>query len=197
MLVLGVGAFLFPFVSSMAAGIFVGALMLTGSVLRLVHLQPKTGSKEWWLDGIGSMLGLAAAGLILLFPVTGAVTLTLLVGAYFLTQGLLRFAAAWSIPGHRTWFIASGLLDVILAFIVISGWPDTGLWVLGVLFGAHLTMMGLIMLLTPREVLEAPPNPVDPRPGSQPRDEASDDQRIDAALAESFPASDPPGFGPR
>jgi len=197
MLLLGFVAVLFPFFSSLTASVFVGALMLVGSVLRLFNLEPKSGSKEWWLEGLGGVLGVLAAGLILIFPLTGAITLTLLVGAYFFAQALLRFMTAWSVDRHRTWFVVSGILDLGLSLLVVLGWPGTGLWVLGILLGVHLVMMGLIMLTTPREVLEAAPGVPVGRSDGEGKKQASADERIDTALAETFPASDPPGYGPR
>ena len=43
--------------------------------------------------------------------------------------------------------LASGVADLILAAIIISGWPGTALWTLGILVGVSLITSGLAAVM--------------------------------------------------
>lgn len=163
LLALGIAAIVFPLAGSVAAGVFLGALIIAGSILRLTNLgdAPTRGLKV--LDGIGGVLGLAAGALLFLFPVPGILTLTLLVAAYFGAQGIVKVAAAISHSGAgRGWLGFGGVLDLVLAGLVFLEWPTTALWFLGLLLGVHLIINGVALLSGGREALSPP---VRRRPG--------------------------------
>ncbi len=73
--------------------------------------------------------------------------MTAVLVAYFVVKGIFQTAAALSyreaIPHSWGWLLASGLADLVLAAIVISGWPGTVGWTLGLLAGVSLITSGL------------------------------------------------------
>jgi uncharacterized membrane protein HdeD (DUF308 family) len=45
-------------------------------------------------------------------------------------------------PDQWGWMLASGIADLILAGIIIAGWPGTATWALGLIVGVNLITSG-------------------------------------------------------
>lgn len=87
-------------------------------------------------------------GLIIFAPVAGAVGLTLLIATFFIFEGFLRLVLAGQIiGGGKGWFIASGVLDLVLGLLIAIQWPASGVWVIGLFLGIDLIFIGVAMLL--------------------------------------------------
>ncbi len=92
------------------------------------------------------------AGVLLLWkPVEGAVSLTLVLTAFFIAEGIFQIAASISyrkaIPNSWGWMLASGIADLILVAIIISGWPGSAAWTLGILVGVSLLTSGVAAIM--------------------------------------------------
>jgi uncharacterized membrane protein HdeD (DUF308 family) len=87
------------------------------------------------------------AGLVLLArPVQGVLTLTIVVGVYFLIEGITTIMYALE---HRrelserwSWLLVSGLIDILISFLIISGLPGSAEWAIGLLVGINLVLGG-------------------------------------------------------
>jgi len=87
------------------------------------------------------------AGLVLLArPMQGVLTLTIVVGAYFLAEGVATIMYALE---HRrelserwSWLLVSGLMDILIAFLIIAGLPGSAEWAIGLLVGINLVLGG-------------------------------------------------------
>ena len=80
----------------------------------------------------------------------GTLTLTIVVGAYFLAEGVVTIMYALE---HRrelserwTWMAFSGVLDILIAFIIITGLPGSAEWAIGLLVGINLLFGGASMI---------------------------------------------------
>jgi len=99
----------------------------------------------WW--SLFSAALAVLAGLILLArPMQGVLTLTIVVGAYFLAEGVATIMYALE---HRrelserwSWLLVSGLMDILIAFLIISGLPGSAEWAIGLLVGINLVLGG-------------------------------------------------------
>jgi uncharacterized membrane protein HdeD (DUF308 family) len=91
------------------------------------------------------------AGFILLArPMQGVLTLTIVVGAYFLAEGVATIMYALE---HRrelserwSWLLISGLMDILIAFLIISGLPASAEWAIGLLVGINLVLGGASLI---------------------------------------------------
>ena len=131
----------------------VGIELLLGFVfVALGIVQVVRAIKTWAMEGSGFALvwGLVTfgAGLIMLFnPIVGLIALTSLLCAYFLVEGVAKFVLAFKLGKEvsKFWLITSGVLSCALALIIITGFPGTLAWSLGLLVGIDLLFFGFLM----------------------------------------------------
>jgi len=92
------------------------------------------------------------AGLVLLFyPLQGLITLTFVLTAFFVVDGLFMagFALAHrrELSGRWEWMLFNGIIDLVLAGIIISGMPGTFAWALGLIVGIDLLFGGVSLVM--------------------------------------------------
>jgi uncharacterized membrane protein HdeD (DUF308 family) len=139
----GILAISFSFVATMTTVIVFGTLLLIAGVTEVVHaVMVRKGS--------GFSLHLLAAGLYLIVgffmledPVKAATVLTLLLAAAFFVGGVLRsiFSVAVRFPGWP-WVLLHGVVDLLLGGLILSGWPESSLRIIGILVGIDLIFHG-------------------------------------------------------
>jgi uncharacterized membrane protein HdeD (DUF308 family) len=145
---LAIGA---PLVATVVAVKLAGWLFLIGGIVGIITFF--TGR-----DVPGSIWSFLTAGLAILagiyllrHPFIGMMSLTLVLAAFFAAQGVTQIFASLA---HRHalkswgWVLLSGIVDIILAAIIMAGWPETSAWVIGLLVGINLFMYGLALIMT-------------------------------------------------
>jgi len=151
MMVLGVLAIIWPQISTLAVDIYVGWMFLLSGLVGLVtmFLAPNVEAFLWSL--LTAALSLFAGVLLLWHPVEGAVSLTLVLIAFFIVEGIVQIAAAIkhreAFPDSWGWMVMSGIVDLVLAAALISGWPGTASWALGLIVGVNLITSGLAITM--------------------------------------------------
>jgi uncharacterized membrane protein HdeD (DUF308 family) len=157
---LGLFSIAAPGLAALAVTLTVGWLLLLGGAFGLVAAI-SGGSKApgfWW--NLLTAIVYVLAGLALLTrPLAGVITLTIILAAYLLAGGVMRVMQALGyrtiIPGAWGWVLFSGVVDILLAFIIMSGLPNTATWVLGLLVGINLLMMGIAIVMVALAVRRA------------------------------------------
>lgn len=144
MLALGVAAIAFPFFATLAVALLVGWILAISGVVGIVHAF---GIKQWkgfMFSLLGALLSLAVGTLLLLYPFTGVLSLTLLIATFFLASGVLRILLALRLRpvDHWGWLLSSGALALVLGALILSQWPQASSWVIGVLVGIDLVFAG-------------------------------------------------------
>jgi uncharacterized membrane protein HdeD (DUF308 family) len=138
-----------PVIASVAVAGFVGWLLFFAGILRAVSLVRAPHSPGYWSSLLLSILTAVLGLVIALFPLQGAVTLTMLLTAYFIAHGVASFALAFSIKEHTgRWvlLLVGGIIDLGLAGLVIAGWPDTSVFILGLYIGINLLFTGFALI---------------------------------------------------
>ena len=129
LIVLGLAAIIIPPLAGLATTIIIGWLFLIGGAVGLVatfgaHQAPGFG---WSLfSAIVALL----AGIVLLWnPWQGLATLTYVLIAFFIIDGILIIVLALEhrreLTGRWEWMMIGGVMDLVLAAIIISGLPGT------------------------------------------------------------------------
>lgn len=155
MLVLGVLAIAEPFVATIAVDIYVGWLFLISGFVGLIAVFSVRSVPAFLWTLLTAALSLAVGVLLLQKPSAGAVSLTVVLTALFISEGIFQIAASFTyrdvVPNSWGWMLVSGIADLILAAIIIYSWPVSTTWVLGVIVGVNLITSGFAIVVTALE----------------------------------------------
>jgi len=156
---LGVLAIAVPNVSTLAVETFIGCLILFGGFAHLFHAFRPERWQGFLLDvAIGGVF-VATGALLLLFPLQGELTLTLILAAAFAAEGIFKFVAFFQLrsqPGAG-WLIFSGAIALGLGILIGSEWPSAASWVLGLFVGIDLVFGGwtlIVLSISARRLLD-------------------------------------------
>ncbi len=159
MTVLGVIAIGEPMVATLAVALFAGWLFLFSGVIGLAGVFTAHRVPGFWWSLISALFGILIGIYLIWRPLAGVLTLTLAVAIYFGAQGVTQIITAIqqrSVLGSWVWVVLGGVVNILLAAIIISGWPGTAEWTLGLLFGINLLMWGLSLVMTALSCRAAP-----------------------------------------
>lgn len=148
LIVLGLAAVAFPFIAAVAAELLLGWILVIGGIGELVHAFRLRGMNGFVMMLLCALLTLTVGVVLLLFPLSGVLSLTLLLGVLFLVAGAFRmvYAFQWRPAPSWGWLLASGILGVLLGILVLSQWPAAAAWFLGLLVGVDLAFAGACLL---------------------------------------------------
>jgi uncharacterized membrane protein HdeD (DUF308 family) len=147
---LGLAAIAIPFVAGLAATIYLGWVFLICGVAGLVATLRARQAPGFAWALLSAVLALVAGGLLLFNPVRGLVTLTYVMIAFFIIDGvaMIFFAIAHRRElSHRwQWLMINGFLDLLLAAFILTGLPGAITWALGLLLGIDLVSGGTSLI---------------------------------------------------
>src|ERR1035438_3184298 len=86
--ILGLAAMIVPPLASLAVTIFLGWMFLISGIAGLALTFWARGLPGLWWSLISAVLGIVAGIILLARPIQGTLTLTIVVGAYFLAEGV-------------------------------------------------------------------------------------------------------------
>src|SRR5215471_1273011 len=132
LLVLGAIAVIVPPLATLAFTIFFGWLILISGVIGLVTTFWMKGAPGFWWSLLSAILGIVVGVMLLASPVVGALSLTFVLIGFFLVEGAVSIMFALDhkreLSGQWGWMLFSGIIDLILAFMILSGLPSTAAW---------------------------------------------------------------------
>ncbi len=146
LVVLGMAAILVPPIAGLAATIFLGWLFLIGGIVGLVATLRARDAPGFGWSLLSAVVALLAGGVLLWNPLQGLLTLTYVLIAYFIVDGVLMiiFAIAHrrELTGRWEWLLLNGVIDLVLAALILTGLPASFAWALGLLVGIDLVFGG-------------------------------------------------------
>src|SRR6202045_4795265 len=150
LVVLGLAAMILPPLASLAVTIFLGWMFLISGVAGLALTFWARQMPGFWWSLISAALAVLAGMILLARPIQGVLTLTIVVGAYFLAEGVATIMYALE---HRrelserwSWLLIAGLMDIVIAFFIIAGLPGSAEWAIGLLVGINLLFGGATLI---------------------------------------------------
>jgi uncharacterized membrane protein HdeD (DUF308 family) len=150
LVVLGVAAILLPVVATLAFTLVIGWLFLISGGVGLVTTFWMRNAPGFWWSLVSAVVGIAAGVILIRWPISGTVSLTLVLIAFFVVEGIVTIMYAVQHRSQLTsrwgWMAASGVVDLILAGIIFAGLPETATWALGLLVGINLLFGGVAMI---------------------------------------------------
>src|SRR6478609_299124 len=148
--VLGLAAMIVPPMASLAVTIFLGWMFLISGIGGLIVTFWARNMPGFWWSLISAALAVLAGIVLLAKPVQGALTLTIVVGAYFLAEGVATIMYALEhrkeLSGRWSWLLVAGIMDLLIAAVIIAGLPGSAEWAIGILVGINLLFGGATMI---------------------------------------------------
>jgi uncharacterized membrane protein HdeD (DUF308 family) len=141
---------LVPTLASLAVTIVLGWMFLISGIAGLALTFWARRMPGFWWSLLSAVLAIVAGVVLLAQPAEGVLTLTIVVGAYFLAEGVATIMYALE---HRrelserwSWMLVAGLMDILIAAVIISGLPGSALWAVGLLVGINLLFGGATLI---------------------------------------------------
>ncbi|WP_129113088.1 HdeD family acid-resistance protein [Halegenticoccus tardaugens] len=144
---LGLLAIAFPFVTGIALSVLLGAALVVGGVVHFAHAFSGRGWKGATVQVILAVVYVGVGIALIANPVVGLFTLTILLAAFFLADGLIEIYEGFRLRPEANWgwMLLSGVTSLALAGLIWIGFPADAAWAVGLLFGVNLLMTGLAM----------------------------------------------------
>lgn len=167
LVILGLIALLVPPVASVVATIFLGWLFVATGVAGLaMSIWARHMPGLWW-SVVSAALAIAAGLILLIWPLEGTFSLTIIVGAYFLVEGIATIMFALDhkreLTGRWGWMLFAGILDILVSAVITIGLPGSSFWAVGLIIGLNLMFGGLSLIgmaLAARSASASPTKPV-------------------------------------
>ena len=144
--VLGLAAMIVPPLASLAVTIFLGWMFLISGVAGLFVTYWARQMPGFWWSLFSAALAVLAGLILLARPMQGVLTLTIVVGAYFLAEGVATIMYALEhrreLSARWSWLLVAGMIDILIAFMIIGGLPGSAEWAIGLLVGINLVLGG-------------------------------------------------------
>jgi uncharacterized membrane protein HdeD (DUF308 family) len=148
---LGAVAILVPQVATLVVDLFIGWILIFGGVIRALTLF-RSRSLPGTIWSVLASVRAIVLGLLLVFkPAEGVMTLTMVMVAFFIIQGVFSILLAFQFRAHVRswgWTLLSGVVDLVLAYLISRGWPDTASWAIGLLVGINMLFAGMALIFT-------------------------------------------------
>lgn len=163
---LGVAAIAIPPIGTLAVEILFGWLFLIGGVVGLITTFWMRQAPGFWWSLLSAILGVAAGIVLLLWPLSGVLSLTLVLIVFFIIEGIASIMYAFehktALPGRWGWMLVSGIIDLFLAAVIFAGLPGTATWALGLLVGIYMVFGGTALIAMALHARKADPQSVAP-----------------------------------
>ena len=158
LIVLGIIAIAQPAVSTIFAETWFALILSSAGAAKLVYAfqTREQGGFVWKL--LLSILYIATGVMLFVNPLTGVLTLTLLLGSFLLTEGVFELILAFRLRPQQNWtsVLIDGIITLVLGGMIWFQWPFDAPWLIGTLVGASVLFTGIsrVMLsLNPRSDL--------------------------------------------
>jgi uncharacterized membrane protein HdeD (DUF308 family) len=158
LVVAGVLAIISPIIASVAIVFLLGWVLIISGVLQAVGLVGASNVPHFWLQLISAVLAILIGVLLLRSPDSGLLVMTMLLIVYFMVEGIAKVIFALTIRPFPNWgwVLASGVVGILLAFILWANMPLTASWMLGLMLGVLLVSEGSALTYLAWHVHKAP-----------------------------------------
>src|SRR5580692_9535357 len=146
LLILGLAAIVLPPIATVAVEILIGWLLLISGIVGLIATFRMRHAPGFFWSLVSAILAIAAGGVLLRWPLSGALSLTVILTAFFVVEGVASIFYALEhkreLSGRWAWMLMSGALDLILGGLIFLGLPATAAWAIGLLVGINMVFGG-------------------------------------------------------
>jgi len=157
LIVFGMVAVGSPLLAAVAVNVLVAWLIvLAGAVHVLLGFRAHGAGSMIWKILVG-IAYLCFGAYLIMHPVLGVASLTLLLASLFLIEGILDiilYVKMRPIQGS-TWVLVDGIVTLLLGLMIYMQWPSSSAWAIGTLVGVSLIFSGVARVMMSLAVRKA------------------------------------------
>ncbi len=149
LIVIGMISLAAPFATTIIVKVFLGWMFLIAGLTQLAHAFYTRGWEAFLGNIFMGLLYAFVGGWLAFFPLTGIITLTVLLAIMFIVEGGFKFMMGMQIRPADGWFwiIISGFISLLLGAMIFTGLPSTAAWAIGLLVGLNILFSGISFLM--------------------------------------------------
>jgi len=158
LIVLGMMAIGSPFLAAIAVNVVVAWLLVLAGVvhLMLAFRAHGAGSRTWKI--LVGIAYLCFGGYMIVHPVLGVATLTLVLASLFLIEGILNIVMFVKMRPAQgsSWLLIDGIITLLLGLLIYMQWPSSSAWAIGTLVGISMIFSGVARVMMSLAARKAP-----------------------------------------
>jgi uncharacterized membrane protein HdeD (DUF308 family) len=150
LIILGLIAVCVPPLATVTVEILIGWLILLSGVLGLVMTFQTRGSPGFGWSLLSAIVAILVGIVLLIWPLSGVFSLTVMLTVFLALEGVVSIMYALAHRREKTsrWemMLISGIVDLILAGLILAGLPGTAAWAIGLIVGVNLFFGGVALV---------------------------------------------------
>jgi len=139
-----------PLFATVTITIILGWIFLASGIVGLIATFGARQAPGVWWSLLSALIAIATGLILLAQPIAGALSLTLLLIVFFIFEGIASAMYAFEhrreMTGRWEWMLISGIIDFVIAGIILAGLPGTAAWALGLLVGINMIFGGVALV---------------------------------------------------
>lgn len=145
LIVLGLAGILLPTVSTLVTETWLALILVSAGTGKLVYAFQNRNREGFIWQLLLSLLYIGIGITLFAYPLTGVLTLTILLGSFLLTEGTFELFLAFRLRGQQnwTWVLGNAIVTLLLGAMIWFQFPFDAPWLLGTLVGASILFTGI------------------------------------------------------
>ena len=137
-----------PLYSGLAVAVMVGIALVAAGISMTIFAFQAPSLGRGFLKLLFGALTVLVGVTVLAQPGIALAQLTLLLGMYFIADGVMTLIVAFNVKPASGWgwMTFNGVVTIALGWMILKGWPVSGVWAIGILVGVWLLFAGMTML---------------------------------------------------
>ena len=156
LIVAGIMAIMQPPIAALAVELLLGWLLVFAGIVQVVYAIQERGKDGFSLKILSAILVFLLGVFLLMRPLLGIASIALLIGAFMLASGVSNVMLALKLKPRQGWgwVLFDGILSIVIALLIATGWPQSSIGFIGVLVGIVMIYGGLWRIMVGRALRE-------------------------------------------
>ena len=150
LVVLGIAAIVYPDSFGKFSSSVIGVFLVIGGFMRMMFAGVSPNFGSMLLKWLFALLMVIAGVYIVANPDMGLKALTLVMGVYFLVDGVTTVFYSFSLRsfGSGSYLMLNGILGIVIGVLIFSKWPESSMYAVGIYVGVKLIIDGGALAIT-------------------------------------------------
>ena len=148
--ILGIVAISAAAFTTVATVFFLGFILLIGGMIVMMDsITFWRGKPGFRLHLLSGFLYTAIGLMLIINPIVGSMSITLLLGIGYTIFGFIRIVNALSTAVfHWKFRLFNGILTLLIGILIMASWPQSSLYIIGLFIGIDLLVCGWIYIMS-------------------------------------------------